>query len=262
MASLNGSTRVLIVDDDKGMVTTLKDILGACGHQALHAESGHEAIEHARTGTPHAVLMDIRMPGLNGVDTFRELKRLAPDAYVIFMTAYATSELVEEARREGAIEVLPKPIDMELLLDLLSDITSRIPLLILDEDADIQLDAAGATLSTRLQIERVPTIEQAVLRFEKEPWRVLLLDLESQHGLRFEKEPWRVLLLDLEVARRVASELRILHELNPNVLILAISDIPKPQLGKSRSMVAAHLPKFFEPQELIDVIRAVAEERS
>ena len=242
MASLNGSTRVLIVDDDKGMVTTLKDILGACGYQALHAESGHEAIEHARTGTPHAVLMDIRMPGLNGVDTFRELKRLAPDAYVIFMTAYATSELVEEARREGAIEVLPKPIDMELLLDLLSDITSRIPLLILDEDADIQLDAAGATLSTRLQIERVPTIEQAVLRFEKEPWRVLLLDLE--------------------VARRVASELRILHELNPNVLILAISDIPKPQLGKSRSMVAAHLPKFFEPQELIDVIRAVAEERS
>lgn len=242
MASLSGSTRVLIVDDDKGMVSTLKDILGAVGYQVLHAESGHEAIDRARTDTPHAVLMDIRMPGLNGVDTFRELKRLAPDAYVIFMTAYATSELVEEARREGAVEVLPKPIDMELLLDLLSEITSRIPLLVLDDEEPIPLQVDDATLSTKLHVERVQSVEQAVLLFEKEPWRVVLLELE--------------------LARKVASELRILHELNPNVLILAVSDIPKAQLGKSRSMVAAHLPKAFEAQDLIDMIRVVIESRA
>ena len=242
MATLSGSTRILIVDDDKGMVSTLKDILGALGYQVAHATSGHEAITHAHTEPPHAVLMDIRMPGLNGVDTFRELKRLAPDAYVIFMTAYATSELVEEARREGAVEVLPKPIDMELLLDLLSDITSRIPLLILDDDSSISLDTEAPALSAKLYVERVQTVEEAVLCFEKEPWRIFLLNLET--------------------ARTVAAELRILHELNPNVMILAVSDVPRSQMAKSRSMIAAHLPRTFEPEDVVDLIRAVIESRA
>ena len=242
MASLSGSTRILIVDDDKGMVSTLRDILGACGYQILHASSGHEAIDQARNAAPHAVLMDIRMPGLNGVDTFRELKRLAPDAYVIFMTAYATSELVEEARREGAVEVLAKPIDMEHLLELLSEITSRIPLLLLDGEEAIHLETDESLISTKLHIDRVKTIEEVVLHFEKEPWRVLVLELE--------------------LARTVAGELRILHELNPNVLIIAIGDVPNAQLAKSRSMLSAYLPKTFETDDLIKVIRLVVEDRS
>ena len=244
MAPLSESTRILIVDDDKGMVSTLSDILSACGYKISVAGSGHEAIHQAHTATPHAVLMDIRMPGLNGVDTFREMKRLAPDCYVIFMTAYATSELVEEARREGAVEVLPKPIDMELTLDLLSEIVSRIPLLVLDQEdvPPIELETDETLTSAKLDVQRAPSIEKAVLCFEKEPWRVVLLDLE--------------------VAKTVASELRILHELNPNVLIVAIGDIPKPQLAKSRSMISAYLPKDFETTDLVDMIRLVVERRA
>lgn len=236
------STRILVVDDDKGMVSTLSDILGACGYQVAHAASGLEAIDRARIASPHAVLMDIRMPGLNGVDTFRELKRLAPDTYVIFMTAYATSELVEEARHEGAIRVLPKPIDMQSLLDLLSDVTSRIPLLVLDPDDALTLDVEAEPPSARLEVARVRSVEQAVLRFEKEPWRVLLLHIDQ--------------------ARSAASELRILHELNPNVLILALGDVAKIQTAKSRSMISAYLPMSFKPQDLVDAIQMVAAESS
>ena len=241
MAAHPGSTRVLIVDDDKGMVSTLSDILGACDYQVAVASSGHEAIDRARADTPHVVVMDIRMPGLNGVDTFRELKRLAPDSYVVFMTAYATSELVEEARREGAVEVLPKPIDMERLLDLIGEIVSRIPVLILDEAGTIELLTEADDIAGKLDVRRVETVEKAVLQFEKEPWRVLVLELETAKG--------------------VASELRILHELNPNVLILAIGDIPSPRLAKPRSMVSAYLPKDFQPYDLIDTIRLVVERR-
>ena len=242
MAPLSASTRVLIVDDDKGMVSTLSDILSACGYQVSVAGSGHEAIHQAHSSTPHAVLMDIRMPGLNGVDTFREIKRLAPDSYVIFMTAYATSELVEEAHREGAVEVLPKPIDMELTLDLLSEIISRIPLLVLDQETSIEIETDEELVSAKLDVVRAANMEQAVLLFEKEPWRVMVLELET--------------------ARTVAQELRILHELNPNVLVLAIGDLPKPQLAKQRSMISAYLPKDFETSDLVDTIRLVVERRS
>lgn len=93
---------VLVVDDDPGMVTTLRDILDATGYAVEIAHSGPEALQCVEAHQPDCILMDIRMPGMNGVDTYRELKHLTPDSFVIFMTAYANSALVEGARKEGA----------------------------------------------------------------------------------------------------------------------------------------------------------------
>ena len=111
---------VLVVDDDQGMVATLRDILTACGHTVEAAFDGSEAIDVARRQRPDVVLMDIRMPVMNGVEAFRGMKWVSPKSRVVFMTAYAESELADEARAEGAVEVLPKPLDLDRLLHLLS----------------------------------------------------------------------------------------------------------------------------------------------
>ena len=66
-----------------------------------------------------AVLMDIQMPGLNGVEALRQMKGLAPTIRVIMMTAFTRDELVEEARQATAVTVLPKPLDMDWVLTLL-----------------------------------------------------------------------------------------------------------------------------------------------
>ena len=108
---------MLVVDDDQGMVTTLRDILGLSGYEVDSASSGREAVEPVREGQPDCILMDIRMPDMHGIDAFREIKRLAPRSAVIFMTAYAASGLVEQARREGAVEVVSKPPDLERVLE-------------------------------------------------------------------------------------------------------------------------------------------------
>jgi len=110
---------VLIVDDDAGMVESLCDILSEKDYRAEGAASGEEAIEKAGRRPFDCFLMDIKMPGKNGVDTFRELKRMYPDAYVVFMTAYSSSELVDEAKKEGAVEVLAKPLDLERAISLI-----------------------------------------------------------------------------------------------------------------------------------------------
>ena len=124
------AVRVLVVDDDKGMAETLRDILGASGYEVDIAFSGEEALERVRERSPDGILMDIRMPGWNGVEAFRELKRLTPDSFVIFMTAYAASGLVEEARTEGAVEVLAKPLDLTRTLSLIEETAARSPLLL------------------------------------------------------------------------------------------------------------------------------------
>ncbi len=111
--------RLLVVDDDEGMVATLRDILGASGYGVDVAFSGREAVEQVKTRRPDGILMDIRMPEMNGVEAFRKTKKLAPKSFVIFMTAFSESALVEDARREGALNVVPKPLDVPNLLQLI-----------------------------------------------------------------------------------------------------------------------------------------------
>lgn len=120
---------LLVVDDDLGMVATLSDILQASGYSVETATDGLEATEWVRAHerAPDCILMDIRMPGVNGVDAFREIKRLAPECRVIFMTAYSNSGLVDEARDEGAVDVLPKPLDLERLLRLVEEVCGGSP---------------------------------------------------------------------------------------------------------------------------------------
>ncbi len=111
--------RLLVVDDDEGMVATLRDILGASGYGVDVAFSGRQAVERVKDRVPDGILMDIRMPEMNGVETFRRTRKLAPESFVIFMTAFSESALVETARREGALEVVPKPLDVPGLLRLI-----------------------------------------------------------------------------------------------------------------------------------------------
>ncbi len=111
--------RLLVVDDDEGMVATLRDILGASGYGVDVAFSGQEAVEQVKTCRPDGILMDIRMPEMNGVEAFRKTKKLAPESFVIFMTAFSESALVEAARREGALKIVPKPLDVPHLLQLI-----------------------------------------------------------------------------------------------------------------------------------------------
>jgi two-component system, NtrC family, response regulator HydG len=110
---------VLVVDDDVGMVDTLVDILSARRYRVGTAYSGEAAVAMVRQMAYDAVLMDIQMPGLNGVEALRQIKGLAPKLSVIMMTAFTRDELVEEARQATAVTVLPKPLDMDSVLTLL-----------------------------------------------------------------------------------------------------------------------------------------------
>ena len=169
--------RVLVVDDDSGMATTLADILGATGYAVETAASGVRALEKVQENPPDCVLMDIRMPELDGVETFRRMKSLAPESFVIFMTAYSESSLVAEARAEGAIEVLSKPLDIERLLRLIAKTAARIPVLVVDDDANFCSSLGDALSIHSFDVRVAQTPDEAIRLFEKVPRGVVLLDM-------------------------------------------------------------------------------------
>ncbi len=98
--------QVMVVDDDRRMVKTICDILKIQGYEVVEAYSGEEAIEKMRSDISDCVLMDIRMEGIDGIETLKRLKEVYPALPVILMSGYANDEQAEQAKSLGAYTVL------------------------------------------------------------------------------------------------------------------------------------------------------------
>ncbi len=108
--------RVLIVDDDRDHADSVGDILVMRGHEIDIAGSGEAAVAKCGAGTFDIVLMDVKMPGMNGVDAFFAIREQQPDARVVMMTGFSLEQLVDRAMANGAIATLRKPLAIAQLL--------------------------------------------------------------------------------------------------------------------------------------------------
>jgi DNA-binding NtrC family response regulator len=113
-----GKKSVLIVDDDPGTCETLSDILEVNGFDVATVKSGEGCLKMVNQRRFDTVLMDIKMPGMNGVECFRKIRETDEKTKVIMMTAYAVNDLVAEAMAEGAFSVVHKPLDLDRLISL------------------------------------------------------------------------------------------------------------------------------------------------
>ena len=110
---------ILVVDDDPGMCETLADILEAKGFVVQTALDGPSAIERMKADPFDLILIDVMMPGMNGVETLREIKSLRPEAMTVIMTGRSQLEgLVSEALWTGVDGVLYKPFDVDAVIDM------------------------------------------------------------------------------------------------------------------------------------------------
>jgi heterodisulfide reductase subunit A len=110
--------RILVVDDELIVRDSLKEWLEEDGFQADTAESGAEAVEKVSREAYHLMLLDIKMPGMDGVEVLKRAKETRPELPVVMMTAYATVETAVEAMKIGALDYLMKPFDPDTLMPL------------------------------------------------------------------------------------------------------------------------------------------------
>ena len=112
--------KILLVDDDDRLRDSFYNILGMEGHTVRTAASGETALRLAEEETPDAVIMDVRMPGMDGLTALRLLHGRDPRLPVIIMTAYSTTESAIEATKLGAFDYILKPFEIPDMLELVT----------------------------------------------------------------------------------------------------------------------------------------------
>jgi len=120
------TAHILITDDSNGFRKTMAMILRRKGHRVSIADSGRQAIDRIKKQSFDMVFMDIKMPGMDGVEALKKIKEKRPGTVVIMMTAYAVDDLLLQSVAEGAEGLLHKPVNMEQVFQLIDERVGRI----------------------------------------------------------------------------------------------------------------------------------------
>lgn len=112
------SPTVLVIDDDEGLRYSLERVLSSREYKVMTADSGETGVKIAEAERPRVILLDNRMTGMSGIETLQHLRHTNPDAMVILMTAFGTTQTAIEAMKFGAFDYIIKPFDTDKLLAL------------------------------------------------------------------------------------------------------------------------------------------------
>jgi DNA-binding NtrC family response regulator len=113
---------ILIVDDEKDFCTVLSDSLSQDRYRVVTAFNGKTALQLAKKEKPDLILLDIKMPGMDGIEVLKKIKKMRKEIAVIMFTAFGTLETAREAMKLGAYDYVTKPVDLFFLKSLVKEV--------------------------------------------------------------------------------------------------------------------------------------------
>lgn len=240
--------KVLVVDDSEAFCRNLSDILEMGGHTVATACSGAEALKLAAAQKLDLVLMDVRMPQMDGVAAFKRMKLIAPDVPVIMVTAHSVEDQLREALREGAFGVLKKPLDFDLLFEVIHQASGRGGLLLVaDDDRDLCANLKDILGGRGYRVAVALNGDAALVRAQQNNFDVMLLDLK------------------LPPVNGLETYLAI-RDIRPKVVVVVISGYPQEtgDLAKQAldSGAYAYLPKPLDIGSLLLLLQQVRREKT
>ncbi|MGD6776198.1 response regulator [Sutcliffiella horikoshii] len=109
--------KLLIVDDQYGIRILLNEVFQKEGYQTFQAANGYQALDIVEKHSPDLVLLDMKIPGMDGIEILKRLKAINSDIQVIIMTAYGELDMIQESKDLGAITHFAKPFDIDEIRD-------------------------------------------------------------------------------------------------------------------------------------------------
>ena len=169
---------ILIVDDEANYRNTLSKILSVKGYETTLAESGFQALDLMNERTFDAVLMDIKMPAMNGVETYKKMKAISPETVVIMMTAFSVENLIEDAIKEGAYAVVRKPFDIDMIINMIEKSRNGAYLAVIDDDPEICKTMKSVMQQKGYSTTTCATGEEAISFLKERPQDIVFIDMK------------------------------------------------------------------------------------
>ncbi len=125
--------KVLLVDDEVEFTEALAERMQARGLEVETCDSGQSALDTARQKDFHAIVLDLAMPGMDGIETLKRLRAEHPDIQIIVLTGHATVEKTVEAMKLGALDFLEKPADIKDIMEKIEQAKGKKSILMTEE---------------------------------------------------------------------------------------------------------------------------------
>jgi len=238
--------RVFIVDDDKDLAESLSIALEGSGCDVEVAHSGEEAVKIFREKDFDIAFMDVKLPGMNGVESFIEIKKMKPGAKVVMMTGYSVEQLLEQALDHGAWGILHKPIDMKQMLETLKDVGEE-GVLVVDDDPDFVTITKDFLAHNGYRVFVASNGEEAIRSLHSKAIDVLILDLRMP------------ILNGLETCLQLKKD----GVFVPTIIVTAFAYEEAKALDMMCLMpFCGLLKKPFDPKDLINAINSLKKSRT
>ena len=173
---------ILVVDDDVDTCRNLADILSDLGYRVDVAHDGPAALEAIRARPYDVALIDFKMPGMNGLEVYREIRRLRPGTVALIVSAYTDPATRNEALGAGVWEVVPKPVDFPKLLQLVDEALGQPLVLVVDDDRDLCANLWDLLRERGFRVCLAQDAEGAAQRLRDREYKVVLIDMRLPDG--------------------------------------------------------------------------------
>ena len=173
---------ILVVDDEVDTCRNLSDILTDLGYHVDTALDGFAALELVRKKPYDVAVLDLKMPGMDGLTLYRELRKLCSSTVAIVVTAYASKATAEEALAAGAWQVLAKPVDFPRLLALVEEALEQPLVLIVDDDHDLCANLWDLLRERSYRVAVAHDEVEAARLLQVDYFRIVLIDMKLPRG--------------------------------------------------------------------------------
>jgi DNA-binding NtrC family response regulator len=174
--------RLLIVDDEPDTCANLSDILTDVGYQVDTAQDGVSALELVRRHAYDVALLDLRMPGMDGLELYRRMREVSAETVAIVVTAYTSSETAKSVLATGAWKILPKPVNIGNLLSLVAKALDAPLVLVVDDDRELCENLWEILHEQGYRVCMTHDLPDAERKLFERRFHVVLIDLKLPSG--------------------------------------------------------------------------------
>ena len=172
---------ILIADDNINFCKTMSFVLEKKGYAVTTAKDGPEAIQKVKEKSFDIIFMDIKMPLMDGVQTYKRIKEIRPEAVVVMMTAYSVEDLVQEALREGAYGIIYKPLDIEKVVALIEELRQAkrgALVLVVDDHPETCLTLKNILIKKHYEVGIAFSGEEALAMARENSYDIIFIDMK------------------------------------------------------------------------------------